>query len=157
MCFCLTGINLKRVLFLCRSFQSWQGDIHQRWFRVTAGKRRIRKRRGRPRESGAGPGHSAGDKRKRQSASSGACSPEARKEEKGCSPDRSEDVLFCFSSALPLPAGSNITLSPKAGASLDRGSGPDVCWLHTDRDGPTGTWVEGRRKLMGDRKKASRC
>ncbi|KAM7413595.1 hypothetical protein PAMA_020806 [Pampus argenteus] len=53
----------------------------------------------------------------RESASSGALSPEGREEERGCSPDRSEDVLFCFSSALPLPAGSNITLGTKALAS----------------------------------------
>lgn len=53
----------------------------------------------------------------RESASFCEFSPKGRKEEWGCSPDRSEDVLFCFSSALPLPAGSNITLGTKALAS----------------------------------------
>lgn len=43
------------------------------------GKRRIRKRRAGPGERGAGPGQSAGDKRRRRSASFGAFSPGAER------------------------------------------------------------------------------
>lgn len=78
--------------------------------RIRRGERALRAR------SRAGPGQSRGDKRSEgggERASFGAFSPEGREEERGCSPDRSEDVLFCFRSALPLPAGSNIMLGSK--------------------------------------------
>lgn len=77
----------------------------------------LAKRRTCPRESRAGPGQNRGDKRRGQERFLWwVFPPRAEEEERGCSPDRSEDVLFCFSSALPLPAGSNIMLGTKASA-----------------------------------------
>lgn len=106
----------------CQSLQPYKVTSITVWFRVTEGKRRIRRGERAPeRGSRAGPGQSrrggikGGGERGR--ASFGAFPPEGREEERGCSPDRSEDVLFCFRSALPLPAGSNITLGTKGSAS----------------------------------------
>lgn len=76
-------------------------------------------------------GRKWGDKRRvRENTSSGALSPEGREKEMADSPDRSEDVLFCFSSALPLPAGSNIMLGTKAMASVGQSALVPICAVH---------------------------
>lgn len=69
-------------------------------------------------QSRAGPGQKRGDKRRERPLPLVLLPPRAERRTGAASPDRSEDVLFCFPSALPLPAGSNITLGTKALAAL---------------------------------------
>lgn len=98
-----------------------QGDIY---CCLIQGKRSIRREHMSQGEQSRARAEKGGQK-EGETASSGAFSPKGRKEDRGCSPDRSEDVLFCFSSALPLPAGSNITLGTEALPSTDH----SVCCL----------------------------
>lgn len=85
---------------------------------MSRGKRGVLDRSICPTESRAGPGQSRGDKRTERPLPLVRFPPKGREEDWSCSPDRSEDVLFCFFSALPLPAGSNITLGTKSLASF---------------------------------------
>lgn len=84
---------------------------------MSGGKRGVLEGSTCPTESRAGPGQRRGDKRRQRALPLERLPPKGREEDWSCSPDRSEDVLFCFSSALPLPAGSNITLGTKSLAS----------------------------------------
>lgn len=72
-----------------------QGGIYSS---VTQTERGVLGGRTSSRQSGAGPGQTRGDKSREGERPLPLVSlpPKGRKEDRGCSPDRSEDVLFCF-------------------------------------------------------------